>query len=213
MTNDHLKGQLRLAYDRKAEERDQNQTQPWKIEERHRFLQMVREEGKQNLLEIGAGTGRDSLFFQENGLTVTCTDLSPEMVRLCRQKGLDAHLMDFTRLQFPAGSFDAVFARNCLLHLPKAEWPAVLQSIQTILKPAGLFYLGTYGGYEHEGIWEADSYEPKRFFTFFTEEVLQAILAPYFDVLYFGRIALEDNPRSLHYQSLILRSLPLLPQV
>jgi SAM-dependent methyltransferase len=206
--NDDLKQQLRLAYDRKAEERDQGQSQPWKIEERLRFYQMLQREGKQSLLEIGAGTGRDSLFFHENGLTVTCTDLSPEMVRLCRQKGLDAHLMDFTNLQFPAHSFDAVFARNCLLHLPKSEWPAVLQSIQTILKPAGLFYLGSYGGYEHEGIWEADTYEPKRFFTFFTDEALQAILAPYFDLLYFHRIPLEDNPRSPHYQSLILRSLP-----
>jgi SAM-dependent methyltransferase len=158
------------------------------------------------LLEIGAGTGRDSLFFQQNGRTVTCTDLSPEMVRLCRQKGLDAHLMDFTDLQFPANSFDAIFARNCLLHLPKKEWPAVLQSIQTILKPAGLFYLGVYGGDDHEGIWAGDSYEPQRFFTFYTDQGLQATLAPYFDLLYFKAIPLEDNPRSPHAQSLILRA-------
>jgi SAM-dependent methyltransferase len=32
------------------------------------------------LLELGAGTGQDSLFFQENGLAVVATDLSPRMV-------------------------------------------------------------------------------------------------------------------------------------
>ena len=205
MTNDHLKHQLRLAYDRNAEERDQYQTQPWKVEERLRFWRILQEEGKQSLLEIGAGPGRDSLFFHENGLTVTCTDLSPEMVRLCRQKGLDAHLMDFTRLQFPANSFDAVFARNCLLHLPKAQWPAVLQSIHTILKPAGLFYLGIYGGYEHEGVWEADTYQPQRFFTFYTDERLKQILTPYFHVQTFTIIPYDGKDPGLHHQSVTLR--------
>jgi SAM-dependent methyltransferase len=204
-----LKQQLKQAYDQKAEDRDHLSPQPWKIAERLAFLQHLQQANAETLLEIGAGPGQDSLFFQQNGLTVTCTDLSPEMVRLCCQKGLNAQVMDFTALQFPPNSFEAVFARNCLLHLPKADWPAVLQSIHTILKPAGLFYLGLYGGYDHEGVWDDDSYEPKRFFTFYTDAALQATLAPYFTPLYFKPIPLEDNPRSPYYQSLILIPLPL----
>ena len=88
---------LRQSYDRTAEERDQYKIAPWKIEERARFLALLQKEGKRNLLEIGAGTGQHGKFFQDNGLTVVCTDLSPEMVRLCRAKGLAAYTMDLRK--------------------------------------------------------------------------------------------------------------------
>ena len=203
--DDALRADLREAYNRKAAERDQGTPVPWKVAERQYFLSSLREEQKRTLLEVGAGTGKDSLFFQEHGLEVTCIDLTPEMVRLCRQKGLRAYVMDAGDLRFPTASFDAVYALNSLLHLPKRELPAVLQAINTVLKPAGLFYMGVYGGYDHEGIWPDDPYEPQRFFSFFSDEHLQRVVAPFFDVLSFKRILLEGHDRTPHFQSLILR--------
>jgi hypothetical protein len=61
---------------------------------------------------------------------------------------------------------------NSLLHLPKTEFPGVLRRIDGLLKPGGLVFVGVYGGYESEGIWEKDSYRPQRFFSFFTDEEL-----------------------------------------
>ncbi|WJH32257.1 class I SAM-dependent methyltransferase [Paenibacillus sp. CC-CFT747] len=110
---------LREAYNRMARERDRSELQDWKINERSRFLSKLQEEKRGRLLEIGAGTGRDSLFFQEAGLQVTAADLSEEMAALCREKGLDARIMDFYRLDFAKATFDAVYALNCLLHVPK----------------------------------------------------------------------------------------------
>ncbi len=155
---------LRQSYDRQAEERDKRQISTWKIEERDYFLSMLQQENKRSLLEIGAGTGQYAKFFHDKGLTIICTDLSPEMVRLCRAKGLTAYTMDFLSLDFPDSSFDAVFALNCLLHVPKKDLPQVLQAIRALLKPDGLFYLGLYGGQERAGTWPEDDYEPKRFF-------------------------------------------------
>jgi ubiquinone/menaquinone biosynthesis C-methylase UbiE len=66
---------LKAAYNRAVEERDQNQPSEWKVDLRDKFLQLLKNENKQTLLEIGAGTGKDSFFFQENGMEVTCTDL------------------------------------------------------------------------------------------------------------------------------------------
>ncbi len=104
------------------------------------------------MLEVGAGTGQDSLFFQENGFDVVATDLSPEHVRRCREKGLDAHVMDFLGLDFPAASFDAIYAFNCLLHVSSADFPAVLKIIERLLKPGGVFFLGQHGGAESDSI-------------------------------------------------------------
>lgn len=100
------KSALKQAYNKFAEHRDKTDIASWKSEEREQFLKRMQQESRRTLLEIGAGTGRDSLYFQKNGLNVTAIDFSEEMVRLCRNKGLQAQVMDFYRLDFPQGSFD-----------------------------------------------------------------------------------------------------------
>lgn len=196
--------QLRTAYDRKVDERAQKFLEPWKIEERDHFMQLLQQEGKQSLLEIGAGPGRDSLFFQENGFTVTCTDLSSEMVKYCQSQGLNAQVMDFAHLDFPAASFDAIYARNCLLHVPKADFPDILEKIHILLRPGGVFFLGQYGGVDEEGVWPDDHYEPKRFFARYLDEQIQAIVTAVFDLVYFKAVPLDDGSTG-HFQSMILR--------
>ncbi|MBX3011286.1 MAG: class I SAM-dependent methyltransferase [Caldilineaceae bacterium] len=173
---------LRTAYDRMIEEREGKTLHPWKQAERARFLTMLQAEGKQTLLEIGMGTGRDSLFFQQQGLTVTGTDLSPAMVAHCRQKGLNAQVVDFASLDqcFAPNSFEGIYAINCLLHVPKALLPTILTKIRTLLRPNGLFYWGQYGGIDQEGVWAGDHYEPKRFFARYTDEQFRALAASLF---------------------------------
>jgi SAM-dependent methyltransferase len=200
------KKKLEQAYDAFADEREQSGLAPWKSEERRRALDAFKRAGAAALLEIGAGTGRDSLYFQEHGLAVTAVDLSERMVELCRNKGLTAYRMDFSRMSFADRSFDAVFAMNCLLHVPKAELRETLGEIARVLKPGGLFYLGVYGGRDSEGIWEEDSYEPKRFFSFHTDEGIVRAVESCFEAAEFRRISLGGN--ELGYQSLLLRRPP-----
>lgn len=204
MYDDVIAG-LRDAYDRHAEERDAAGTEPWKHDERRRFLQLLREADAATLVEVGAGTGKDGLFFQEHGLDVTCTDLSPAMVALCRQKGLRAMVGDVLHLGLPPASFDAAYALNCLLHVPKRDLPSAFEEVRRLLRPRGLFYLGVYGGVAFEGIWDDDRYEPKRFFSFHPDEGLREAVAPYFNVVSFERIPIEATP-GLHFQSLVLRT-------
>jgi SAM-dependent methyltransferase len=202
---DELKSNLRQSYDEKAGERDGRTIQPWKLEVRAHYLSLLQQEHKHSLLEIGAGTGLDSLYFQEQGLAVSCIDLSLEMVSMCRAKGLDAYEMDFSCLQFAPASFDAVYSLNCLLHLPHAQLPGVLEGLSAVLKPAGLFYLGVYGGYRHEGIWPDDPYEPQRFFAFYSDEELQKQVTRVFDLVSFQTIPFDKAESGLHFQSCILR--------
>lgn len=203
MNSNQMRTNLILSYNRKAEQRNKNDIEDWKAIERAEFLALLKSEQKESLLEIGAGHGRDSKFFQENGLQVTCIDLSPEMVRLCQQKGLDARLMDMLDLDFPDDSFDAVYTLNSLLHLSKQELPVVLQNISRVLKASGLFFLGVYGGYDFEGVWEKDSYEPKRFFSFHSDEGLKQVVTEHFTLLSFKQISSGDG--DLHFQSLLLK--------
>jgi SAM-dependent methyltransferase len=200
---------LRTAYDRKAAERDGMAYQEWKRAERDDFLTRLRQAGGRSLLDLGAGPGHDGLYFQEQGLDVTAVDLSPAMVALCRNKGLRAEVMDIAALTFPADSFDAVYSFNSLLHLPKAELPAVLRGVERVLSPDGLLYVGLYGGYDHEGVWADDTYEPQRFFAFYSNEALQAAVSQVFDVVSFRPLEPpETRENDLHFQSLVLRQRP-----
>lgn len=194
---------LKQAYNNFAEHRERTDMEPWKWEERQQFLNRIKRENCISMLEIGAGTGRDSLYFQQQGLDVSSIDLSDEMVRLCKEKGLNARLMDFYQLDYPAAAFDAVYAMNCLLHVPKAKLDEVFLEIRRVLKPDGLFFYGVYGGQETEGIWEKDSYEPKRFFSMFKDEAIVEVVQRRFHVEDFHTVSMGEGVP--HFQSLLLR--------
>ena len=207
MNNTELRDNLRKTYNKYAQQRETHTMPDWKIELRSKFLSLLQKEQRKTLLEIGAGTGRDSKFFQDQGMDVVCIDLSPAMVELCKQKGLTAYMMDMADIQLPASSFDAVYSMNSLLHLTKAEFPVVLRSIDRLLKMDGVVFIGMYGGRDHEGIWANDSYDPKRFFSFFTDELLKKVVTEVFELISFESIHPEPGD-NLTFQSLILRKKP-----
>jgi SAM-dependent methyltransferase len=171
-----------------------------------RFLDLLRERNATSLLEVGAGTGHDSLYFQEQGLRVLCTDLSPAMVEFCRAKGLDARVADFLGLGVPPASFDAVYALNCLLHVPTPDLAHVLEVIEEVLVPGGLLYVGTWGGDDEEGPVRDDRFPVPRFFAFRSDERMREALAERFHVLSFTTFDVGRN----HFQSFILEK-PALP--
>jgi SAM-dependent methyltransferase len=194
---------LRDAYDRKVDERDVRPAPAWETVERDRFLELLQREHNTIVLELGAATGSDAAFFKAHGCDVVCVDLSPRMVERCRARGLVAHVMDVADLRFPRDSFGAVYAMNCLVHVPKCQLRGVLERISRVIKPEGLFYLGLYGGRAFEGVWDDDDYEPKRFFCHYLDEDLAAVAVEFFALESFRRIPHGWN--GLHFQSLILR--------
>ncbi|MGZ9584889.1 8-oxo-dGTP diphosphatase MutT [Paenibacillus marinisediminis] len=203
-TDSIVKSTLKQAYNTFAQAREATKLVAWKQEERDVVLSTWKREGINKLLEIGAGPGRDSLFFQQQGLDVLAIDLSDEMVALCQQKGVPARVMDFYQLKFPDHTFDGIYALNCLLHVPKARLVQVLLEIKRVLKPEGQFYLGLYGGDSTDGIWENDSYEPKRYFAMYPDEDILRIVREHFTVLDFHTRSMgEEAP---HFQSMMLRN-------
>jgi len=197
--------ELKRAYDAKAEQRDRNPIREWQKELWVQYLQNLKDEDLTSLLEIGAGTGQAAHFFQGAGLEVVCTDLSPEMVRLCREKGLEAFEMDFLKLDFPDGRFDSLFAQNCLLHVPKEDFADVLQEIQRVVRPGGLIFIVMHGGRSFEGVREEDFYEPKRFYALYANDELRRILERFFLILSFQAIA-RDEESADYNQAILLRN-------
>ncbi len=194
---------LQVAYDAAVSERSRSKPERWKTDERKQFLKALQEAQCQSLLEVGAGHGRDSLYFSRKGFQITCIDVSAGMVSACLKKGLNALQMDVMAMEFQDNSFDAVYSLNSMLHIPDTLLLQVLSQIKRVLKPGGLFYYGTYGGERSEGIWQDDHNQPKRFFNYYPDYELIAILAQVFEIKYFHQVEIE-NRKNFHFQSLIL---------
>jgi SAM-dependent methyltransferase len=187
---------LRSFYDTEADRRDGMIKQNWKLAERAAFLDRLRAAEARTLLEAGAGTGQDSRFFSDEGLEVTAIDLSPAMVERTRAKGVRCLVGDLTSLDLAPGEFDAVYTFNSLLHVPNASLPATLARIRAVLRPGGLFYLGTYGG---DGPEEGFS-EDERFFAFRTDQELLTYAQGQFEILDFHVVPAREG----RFQSLTL---------
>ncbi len=200
-----LKEQLRRAYDSRAEVRNSKTIADWRAGPRDDFAALLKREGKRTILELGSGPGHDGRYFQELGFEILCTDLSPEHVRLCQEKGLEARVMDNTQMDLPPVSYDAVYAMNSLLHLPKKDLPTVLDNIKRVLKPGGLFFLGVYGGIDSEGYHDDDVYEPKRFFALYSDDNLKQILDAVFQLESFTAVPYEGDNPDMHWQAAVLR--------
>ena len=135
-----------------------------------RFLELL--QGK-DVLDLGCGAGDHSVYFSQQGLNVTCIDLSDEMIKLCNQKGFKkAFVMDIEKLDFENNSFDGIWATASLLHIPKAKIDGVMRSLHSLLRSNGVLYVCVKEG-EGEKLMDDKHYkDTKRFFAFWTQEEL-----------------------------------------
>lgn len=201
--DDSIKTSLAASYNNAKSSRDEKDIVPWKMKEINRVLSSLPEDfNGYSLLDLGSGSGLYGDYFSKKSMDVTCIDLSSSMIELCEEKGLHAKVMDFYNLEFGKESFDVVWSLNTLLHVPKCSMEKILQGVHRILKSDGVFYLGLYGGDNFEGIWDMDFYEPKRFFSFYDNESLKAVVEKYFYIRDFGTVDV-NNRRNKCFQSMI----------
>lgn len=194
---------LAAAYDARAGDREAAGEPEWRNAAQADLVERLGPGAE--LLEVGAGVGYASRWFADRGLAVVATDLSAENVARCREKGLRAEVADMGDLPFPDGSFDAVWAASCLMHIPNADLPGTLREIARVIRPGGLLWTGTWGSESSgEGIWEADWYEPKRFYSLRSDADLRAFLGERFRILSFDSRDDFEKDIDWHYQMTLM---------
>jgi SAM-dependent methyltransferase len=123
---------------------------------------VFRAAGARDVLELGAGHGRDALHFARDGFTVQATDFSAtglEQLRAAaRRQAVDNRLTTAVHdvrdpLPLPDASVDAVFAHMLLcMALSTEEIHALVGEIGRVLRPGGTFvYTVRHTGDAHYG--------------------------------------------------------------
>jgi SAM-dependent methyltransferase len=99
------------------------------------------------VLELGCGSGVPDTQRLAARFRVTGVDISPGQVERARAAVPDAEFVcaDFTALELPPGSFDAVVAFYSFNHVPRDLLAGLFERIHSWLAPGGLFMsaLGT----------------------------------------------------------------------
>lgn len=132
------------------------------------FLKRLPKDAK--ILDLGCGTGRDSLYFKKLGFQVVALDGSKEMCKIA-EKNLNQKVICTTYENMDLNEqFDGIWACSSLLHLTEEDLINILKKLENYLQEDGILYASFKKGTNEE-------IENGRYFYYLTEEKWKKIEA------------------------------------
>lgn len=102
-------------------------------------------------LDLGCGTGTNSLYLARNGWQVVGVDLAAKAVRQARRRAketnlsVDFYTADVTRLDFLQPPFDLALDIGCFHALDDEGWVRYRDQLLRLLRPGACFMLYAFG--------------------------------------------------------------------
>ena len=162
-----------------------------------------------DLLDIGCGAGNYTLkmLSKINNLNCTLNDLSMPMLlqakeRISAETTGDVTIIqdDMRNLALPDDSFDIILAAATLHHLrDDADWESVFSNMYRMLKPGGSFWISDLITHDSEPL--------NRLFHQKYSDYLDTLGGPDYRKKVLEYVAYEDTPRSLNYQTELLKKI------
>lgn len=123
-----------------------------------------------SIIDLGCGSGRDSLYFKREGYKVTAIDGSEKLAELASKLiDQDVIVSKFEDLEL-MDRFDGIWACASLLHLDDIELEKLLIKLEAALVDGGTLYMSFKYGYTEF----VD--EKGRYFNSFTEEKIKDLV-------------------------------------
>jgi len=122
------------------------------------------------VLELGCGSGLAETQLLAKRFRVTGVDVSATQIRRARVNLPEARFVhaDFTSLELPSASFEAVASFYSFNHVPRELLPTIFERIHGWLRPAGFFLVSL--GAEDLPEWTGDFLGAPMFFSGYPPE-------------------------------------------
>ncbi|MDP4038625.1 MAG: class I SAM-dependent methyltransferase [bacterium] len=174
-------GKIRDTYNKIASDYHQDHLEDtWDDKYINLFIKLLPKGAE--VLDLGCGPGTDSAKLAKGGLKVDGFDLSDNMLKIARAKNPSVNFIqgDMRSLPYANSSFDGLFAKASLLHIPKKNIHTVFEEIKRVVKPNGIIHIAVKAGKGESDITEKDyGYKYTRFFSYWSMDELIKILTKY----------------------------------
>ena len=140
------------------------------------------------ILDVGCGSGRDTLAFKNKGYQVDAIDYSEELVKKAsRLTGIPIKLKSFYEVD-DYEAYDGIWACASLLHCERSRLAEVLEKMVQALKPNGVIYMSFKYG-------DSDRDQDGRQFTDLDENQAEALLEQFDNVQQIKQwVTLDQRP-------------------
>ncbi|WP_180032078.1 bifunctional 2-polyprenyl-6-hydroxyphenol methylase/3-demethylubiquinol 3-O-methyltransferase UbiG [Acinetobacter sp. YH12245] len=140
------------------------------------------------ILDVGCGSGRDTLAFKNKGYQVDAIDYSEELVKKAtRLTGIPIKLKSFYEVD-DYEAYDGIWACASLLHCERSRLAEVLKKMVQALKSNGVIYMSFKYG-------DSDRDQDGRQFTDLDENQAEALLEQFDNVQHIQQwVTLDQRP-------------------
>ena len=140
------------------------------------------------ILDVGCGSGRDTLAFKNKGYQVDAIDYSEKLVKKAsRLTGIPIKLKSFYEVD-DYEAYDGIWACASLLHCERSRLAEVLEKMVQALKPNGVIYISFKYG-------DSDRDKDGRKFTDLDENQADALLEQFDNVQQIKQwVTLDQRP-------------------
>jgi len=94
---------------------------------------LVKAAGK-NVLDVGCGIGLDYRYYKGGDVEYYGVDVTPKFVEEAHRQGVPCQLGNVLHLPFADGSWDSVYCKDLLIHLPPDKWRDALREMVRVAR-------------------------------------------------------------------------------
>ncbi len=130
------------------------------------------------VLDVGAGFGKDVFYFNSKGLRSIGVDNCREFIKKGKKNYGNIEIIetDFLSMEFDENTFDGVWSRGSLFHISKYDFSKVIEMIRHYSKNNSVFYILMKEG-NTELVQNIGSSEYKGYYALYEEKELEEIFS------------------------------------
>lgn len=101
---------------------------------RKKAFQIIQASGATSVLEVACGIGVDYPLYRDADIAYFGVDITQKFIEEAQRRGVPCKVANALKLPFENNSYDAIYCKDLLLHLPPNDWKRVLKEMARVAR-------------------------------------------------------------------------------